>query len=270
MKKTVFWIVVLAVAVAAGIYFWPSTPVRRPPETPQVHTLPVPEPPPEAPVHPITEQAPEPEKVEPRIDLDRPLPALEEADPRMAEILKELFPGRNLGRYFILRNFIERFVVMVDNLPRRQLPRSHIPVKAVKGPFLTTGQDDYLVIDPANYRRYTPYVGLAEAVDTRLAVAAYTYLYPLFQQAYEGLGYSHGYFNDRLVEVIDHLLATPKVTDPVRLVQPKVLYSYADPQLEELSAGQKILIRTGPVNAERIKGVLRELRRELTGQVPGE
>lgn len=271
MKKAVFWIiVVLAVAAAGAIYFWPSASVRKPAPAPQVQTHPVPEPPPEAPLHPITKQAPEPEKAEPKIDFDRPLPALADADPRMAELLAELFPGRNFRRYFILQNFIDRFVVMVDNLPRRQLPRSHMPVKAVSGRFLATGQGDSLVIDPANYRRYTPYVELAAAVDTRLAVAAYTHFYPLFQQAYEELGYAHGYFNDRLVEVIDHLLATPEITDPIRLVQPKILYRYADPQLENLSAGQKILIRVGPVNAERIKGVLRELRRELTGQMPGE
>ena len=37
----------------------------------------------------------------------------------------------------------------------------------------------------------------------------YKQYYPLFQQAYVDLGYPEGYFNDRLVEVIDHLLATP-------------------------------------------------------------
>ena len=48
------------------------------------------------------------------------------------------------------------------------------------------------------------------------AVALYARLYPLFQQAYEELGYPGRYFNDRLVEVIDDLLATPEPTGPVR------------------------------------------------------
>jgi len=52
----------------------------------------------------------------------------------------------------------------------------------------------------------------------------------------------------------------------VELSQPKVLYEYADPSLEARSAGQKILIRMGPVNESRVKTKLREIRRALTGQ----
>ncbi|HQU43635.1 MAG TPA: DUF3014 domain-containing protein, partial [Pirellulales bacterium] len=42
------------------------------------------------------------------------------------------------------------------------------------------------------------------------------------------------YFNDRLVSVIDHLLAAPEPAGPVALVQPKIIYKFADPQLESL------------------------------------
>jgi hypothetical protein len=82
----------------------------------------------------------------------------------------------------------------------------------------------------------------------------------LFQDAYVALGYPDGYFNDRLVEVIDHLLETPEVNDPIELVRPHVLYEYSDPNLEALSSGQKLLLRMGSDNAARIKGTLRELR----------
>ena len=46
------------------------------------------------------------------------------------------------------------------------------------------------------------------------AAALYRRLYPLFQQAYAELGYPTGHFNDRLVEVVDHLLAAPEPTQP--------------------------------------------------------
>ena len=77
------------------------------------------------------------------------------------------------------------------------------------------------------------------------------------------LGYPHGYFNDRLIEVIDHLLTAPVVSEPIGLVQPKALYQFADPDLEDLSAGRKILVRTGPANAARIQEILRQFRQEL-------
>jgi hypothetical protein len=103
-------------------------------------------------------------------------------------------------------------------------------------------------------------------MDTGKLVALYVRLYPLFQQAYRDLGYPDRYFNDRLVEVIDHLLATPSVPGPIKLAQPHVLYEFADPALEARSAGQKILIRIGPDNAARVKAKLRELRRQVTGR----
>jgi hypothetical protein len=106
-----------------------------------------------------------------------------------------------------------------------------------------------------------------EQVDTHKLVQTYVHFYPLFQKAYQDLGYPNGYFNDRLVEVIDHLLATPDVPAPVALAQPKVLYEFADPALERLSAGQKMMIRMGPVNESRAKGKLRDIRHALTGQV---
>jgi hypothetical protein len=77
------------------------------------------------------------------------------------------------------------------------------------------------------------------------------------------LGYPDGYFNDRLIAVIDHLLETPTVQGPIKVTQPSVHYQFADPALEEKSAGQKLLIRMGNGNAAAIKMKLRELRREI-------
>ena len=97
-------------------------------------------------------------------------------------------------------------------------------------------------------------------------VAVYKRLYPLFQQAYERLGYPDAYFNDRLIEVVDHLLEAPILKDPISLKQPKALYLFADPELEALSAGQKILIRIGPENAFKLKATLQEYRRKLASE----
>jgi len=46
-------------------------------------------------------------------------------------------------------------------------------------------------------------------------------------------------------------------------VQPKVLYEFADPDLETRSAGQKILLRMGKDNELRVKAKLREIRGAL-------
>ena len=56
--------------------------------------------------------------------------------------------------------------------------------------------------------------------------------------------------------------------EPVRLVQPKVMYQFADPELEARSAGQKLLMRMGNANAALVKDKLRALRAELTASPP--
>ncbi|MFX9123653.1 DUF3014 domain-containing protein, partial [Acinetobacter baumannii] len=46
----------------------------------------------------------------------------------------------------------------------------------------------------------------------------------------------------------------------------KVFYEYADPKLEALSAGEKLLLRMGPSNEAVIKAKLRELRRSIVNR----
>jgi hypothetical protein len=193
------------------------------------------------------------------------LPALDESDATMQDALTGLFDQEHLEELFNLDRIIRRFVVTIDNMPRDGLPRKHLPLKPLASGFLVTeeNEEDAVFINPDNYQRYRPYVQLAETVDTKKIISAYVRFYPLFQQAYEDLGYPSLYFNDRLIDVIDHLLDTPEVDGPVRLVQPHVFYKFASPELEARSAGQKLLIRIGNDNASKIKAKLRELRLEL-------
>jgi len=129
-----------------------------------------------------------------------------------------------------------------------------MPLNAVPGVFTPDG---------TNYARYVPYVRVFEAIDARALVQAYVGAYPLFQRAYEELGFPGKYFNDRLVEAIDDLLATPDPATPPEFMRPRVLSEFADPDLETRSAGQKMLLRMGRENAARVKAKLGEIRREL-------
>ncbi len=106
----------------------------------------------------------------------------------------------------------------------------------------------------------------AESINVERLVVSYVRLYPLFQQAYLELGYPQGYFNDRLISVIDHLLAAPELSTPLYVSQPKVLYEFVDPELEDLSAGHKIMVRVGVDNERRLKAQLRKIRAALTNE----
>jgi hypothetical protein len=204
-------------------------------------------------------------------DASKPLPTLADSDSALAEALGQLFGQDTVAAQLVRENIVRNIVVTVDNLPRQKVAVERRPVKATAGATRVTGDadsGDVVTLNVKNYARYAPFVKAVQAADVQQVGALYFHWYPLFQQAYEDLGYPGKYFNDRLVESIDDLLKTPDVAGPIRLVRPKVFFEYADPALESRSAGQKLLIRMGPDNAAAIKAKLRDLRAVVAGRKP--
>jgi hypothetical protein len=189
-----------------------------------------------------------------------PLPPLDESDADVASTLTETFGEQVVTNYLRPESFIRNLVVAIDSLPRSALAIEKRPIQPTLGLFAVGGEEDALVLSEENYSRYTPFVTLVARTDGRTLVEMYRRYYPLMQEAYVELGNPDTVFETRVREVIDHLLATPDVTEPIALAQPNVLYEYKDPALEELSAGQKILIRMGPEHRALIKSKLREIR----------
>jgi len=196
------------------------------------------------------------------------LPGLEASDAPMWQALDELLGRKGLA-FIIGDGLIRRIVATVDNLPRDRLPVGVMPLKRVPKAFVTTGKGDALAIGARNSARYAAYARLVGAVDAAQLVAIYVRFYPLFQRAFEDLGFPNAYFNDRLVQAIDDLLAAPELSGPIKLVQPMVLYEFADPKLEARSAGQKIMIRIGREHAVTVKTKLREIRRLVASDAAG-
>ncbi|HZM33002.1 MAG TPA: DUF3014 domain-containing protein [Burkholderiales bacterium] len=275
-RRSAEWLVpgvaiLLIVAVAAGIAWWQlgkpllgfgSEPEPAPAPQASAEALPPAAPaPPPTPVaepevtHPLPEEAPKaPAKA---------LPTLQMSDSEARGTLAGLFGREAFSALFQPVDLVRRIVASVDNLPREAVAQRTMPLKPARGRFAVTGGGEELVLDAKNFARYDPYVKAFAAVDATALVAAYVHAYPLFQQAYRELGYPKGHFNDRLLAAIDDLLAAPEVAAPIKLMRPKVLYEFADPDLQTRSAGQKAMIRMGSENAARVKAKLRELRREI-------
>ncbi|WP_302070375.1 DUF3014 domain-containing protein [Fulvimonas sp. R45] len=255
-------VIVLAAVVAAGGYLAyramhpeaPPTPVAAPAGTATTAA--------NAPMehHPIMQAS------APASASTAPLPPLDDSDASVRSALGALPGGDGLLALLIPSQIIPRIVATVDALPRHTLGRSVLPVQAPKGAFVALQSGGATVADPRNAERYAPYLQALQGVDTQALVDGYVHAYPLFQQAYRQLGYPHGYFNDRLIVAIDNLLATPELAQPAALTAVNGHYEYADPSLEALSAGQKILLRTGPADEAAIKARLREIRARLTGR----
>jgi hypothetical protein len=191
------------------------------------------------------------------------LPPLESSDAPLHDALSSLIGKRAVDSLLKAEQLVRHIVVTIDNLPRKRAAVELRPTRPIAGTFMANGDEQHGTLDPANYKRYAPMIQVVQMLDTKQLVAVYFHFYPLFQQAYQNLGYPHGYFNDRLVVAIDNLLATPDVSGDIVLVRPNVMYQFADPNLEDLSAGQKALLRLGPTNAAIVKAKLRELRAQV-------
>jgi hypothetical protein len=170
---------------------------------------------------------------------------------------------------FVPTQLVRHIVATIDNLPRKKVAPQALPVKPLAGAFAAKEADGVITLAPQNAARYSQWVKVIESVDAQQFSTLYFRYYPLFQEAYRNLGYPNGYFNDRLVEVIDDALATPDISGPIELVQPGVVYQYANPDLEARSAGQKVLLRIGNENAAKVKRKLREVRAAITQEKSG-
>jgi hypothetical protein len=193
-----------------------------------------------------------------------PLPDLADSDQPLRDALAQLGGADAVKDYLVPQDVIRRMVVTIDNLPRQKVAVDKRPVNAVAGAFAADGDELKATLNQRNFERYKPLVAVISKLDAQQLGALYIHYYPLFQQSYQNLGYPNGYFNDRLVEVIDVMLATPDPKGPIQLVRPNVMYTFADPALEARPAGQKLLIRMGPENAQAIKAKLKELRAIIT------
>jgi hypothetical protein len=237
----------------------PPPPVAETPAAPAVAPQPNLAPPVRHPVEAI---------VPPAAEAPKPLPTIAESDPALGDALSSMLSAGTFQALFYPDRIVRRFVATVDNLPRQTLSADVRPVRPASGAFAVIGPPDARQIGLDNGARYATYVGALTSVDSKQLVATYVHFYPLFQQAYRELGYPNGYFNDRLVDVIDDLLTAPTVDGAIALSQPKVLYEYADPSLQAMSAGQKIMVRMGPENEAKVKTKLREIRRLIVAQKP--
>ncbi|MBT8048501.1 MAG: DUF3014 domain-containing protein [Xanthomonadales bacterium] len=277
------WIIgaFLVLAVAAAYYYFaiyqqagPEVVIKAPEAAEEAVT--VPEEPTKQPGLTTTSETGLPPVTPPETE-QIPLPMLTESDGVALETLGNLVSESDTARFFVSENVIPRMVATVDLLGSRKIPGAVQAVHGPETPFVAVANDQpetivrneegdeipQFYIDPSNYERYTPYVEMLEGAETAQLVESYRSHYPLFQEAYRQMGYSEGDFNVRLAEMIEELLSTPDVSGPLELVKPEAFYLFADPRLESLSAGQKILLRMGSENRARVKSKLMEIRDAL-------
>lgn len=197
----------------------------------------------------------------PKSDTPKPriLPSLEESDKPVKEAIDTLIREPMISSWLIDQYLIQKFVALIDNMARGQLPRKLHPFKGPDKPFTAVARGGALWLDSSAYNRFDPFTQMIDKVDIDEALLQYQHYYPLLQQAYVDLGYPNQSFHHRFIQAVDLLLQTPEIGAEVKLHQPGVRYKYLDEEIERLSAAEKQLIRMGPANMKIIKSRLEHL-----------
>ncbi len=196
-----------------------------------------------------TEAEPEPD----------PLPSLDDSDPLVRDSLTQLLGPSRAELLLPEDEIIRRQAVILGGLANGEILRKPFAWPTPEGEFRTARRQDRLVIATDNYARYEALVVLVESIDPDTLVAWMQRFEPLIETAWRELGESSTSPRDALRSAVEIALATPEIAGDLDLVQPSVLYRFADPSLEALPDIQKLLLRMGPENRARIKRRGRDL-----------
>lgn len=262
-SKWVAGALIVAIAVAAGVFFYrekearerasPPAPAVAGSSTSATSSTGSPA----APRHPV----------DPAASSTAALPPLDQSDDAILAGLLALTGDGALKSLLRPDAIVSRMVATIDALPKKTVGMNVLPLRTPTGQFQVQPDDGMFVESRKNLERYATYMYVADRVNPATAAVWYKRNYPLFQHAYADLG-TGGYFNDRLIEVIDHLLGAPEPKGVLQLIPAKEGYVYANPVYEQLSVGQKFMIRVGAENEAKLKAKLRALREAIVADAP--
>lgn len=182
------------------------------------------------------------------------LPPLDETDTLVRQLIERLSSHPTVAAWLATDGLILNFAVVTHGISKGQSPVQELraigPVPAFRA---RTSRGD-LFIDPSSYRRYDRYAEALSALDSRGTARLYATLEPRILDAYRRLGQPTGDFDPVLERAIVELLRVPVVQGEVELVPSGIVYAFADPNLEGMSAAQKQLLRMGPQNVQGSRG----------------
>jgi len=203
-------------------------------------------------------------EVENVVEPEPVLPLLNNSDSYVREELATMDGNSSLLMYLVSDELVRKFVVMIENISRGEFPERNLPLLYPQERMTVTelGSEFYLM-DEQSYQRFNALVTSLTNISTESAVDFYQQLQPLFREAYAELGLRNSEFNDVLMLAIDNVLNARMAPQPQQLIRPNLNYLYANPEIENYSDVEKLLLRLGPENTERLQRRLEFFKRRL-------
>ena len=155
---------------------------------------------------------------------------------------------------------------VLENASRGEVPRKFLGFLAPEGKFEVHRMGTLVQIDRQSYERYDPFVRTLELLTPNRAAEMFRLAEPLLGEAVRELGETEISPRELAFTALGVALDTPRVDVAAALEQPKVMYTYADEELERLVPLQKQLLRMGPTNLKTIRLWLEDFGLALAGE----
>jgi hypothetical protein len=248
-RKPIAIIAVAMVALLAGGAWWFSRDTKAPPAAANA-----------SPAAAVTAT----EAVVPKTEaLPLKLPPMDEMDAFLRPLLAALSSRPELADWLATDDLIGQIASAIDQAAAGSSPARDFKVVKPAGPFDTSGRGNQRFIDPSSYRRYDSLVQTVTSIDATRVAVLYKTIRPRLNEAYRRMGNPDGDVDRAMARVLDILLDTPIVKDPIPVVSDEGAWVFADEELEARPPTQKQLLRMGSANVDRVLVWLRALQAAL-------
>jgi hypothetical protein len=205
---------------------------------------------------PVTVTKPKPA---PAVQEQTALPPLDEMDPVVRELVRKLSSHPVVAAWLTTDSLILNFVAVTSRIANGVTPVAELKSVGPVPRFATRTVRGDTYIDRASYRRYDRYAQAIAALDARGVADLYNTLKPRIKEGYGRLTSGDDSFDPVLERAIVELLRVPVVDGEIELYPHGTVWAFADPQLQDMSAAQKQLLRMGPQNVRAVQSKLREI-----------
>lgn len=188
------------------------------------------------------------------------LPPMEGMDAFLRPLLSGLSSRPELANWLATDDLIGQLASAIDQAAVGNSPARDLKVIKPAGPFTASGPRNQRFIDAASYRRYDSLVQTVTSMDATRVAVLYKTIRPRLNEAYRRMGNPAGDVDRAMAQLLDILLDTPIVKDPIPIVADEGAWIFADEDLESRPPTQKQLMRMGSANVERIQVWLRALQ----------
>ena len=170
----------------------------------------------------------------------------------------------NFQEWFGFKDISRKYIVLINDIAQNQLLYKHRSFLQPSKKFRAEKDSKGIYLGQKSYERYDTLATAINSIDPKKGVELYLTFKPLFEKVFKEFSYPPEYqLEDIFLKAAASVIDAPIIEERVGLVKHSIRYKYSNAQLESLNDVQKMMVRMGPSNTQKIQDKMRELIVEL-------